>query len=210
MTALNDRSIRVSDRLRNGLAPVQQDVGLSETNATTIKEYVPNVVPGLFQTPPYAKALMAIIHGFYGIDRDIDDAVRARIERQQVLFDGKPIKIVFNESVLRNPPTGLSAPEMRAQVEKIASLLDLDHVIIGIVPLGTPMAVALPMNGYTLHEGIGPAGGRVIVSTVSSTLKLAEADDVELYRRHFDGLATTAVTGQAARALWARAANRWC
>jgi hypothetical protein len=50
--------------------------------------YEPGVIPGLFQTVDYARALMASVIAFHQMPDDLDAAVSARVQRQGVVYQG--------------------------------------------------------------------------------------------------------------------------
>jgi transcriptional regulator with XRE-family HTH domain len=75
--------------------------------ATSVWDFEPTVVPGLLQTPAYARALVLATHPL-ATDELIDDRVAARMERSQLLKDAtRPMYcVVVHETVLRVPVGG--------------------------------------------------------------------------------------------------------
>lgn len=69
-----------------------------EWTATAVRMYQPQLVPGLVQTPAYARAVLRA-----GRPDNLEDLVTARMERQRILTREKPARLwlVINESVLR-------------------------------------------------------------------------------------------------------------
>ena len=53
---------------------------------TRFRIYEHNVIPGLFQTPEYAAAMLSFWIEFLDTPNDLDEAVAARIRRQQVIY----------------------------------------------------------------------------------------------------------------------------
>lgn len=192
--------LRAVDRFREGAAAVQQEHRDAEADAVRIREFFPVLIPGLFQTPGYARAIFRILYGFLDVEKDIEAAVRKRMDRQKVLGTGKPIEIVMSESVLYATPKGLSRQDMRAQVERVLEISERHpHVHIGVIPIHTEFDL-LAMNGYTLRE-TSTATGQVVVEALSTTLKIDHPEDVSLYDRHFDRLLDGAACGRQARSL---------
>ena len=75
-----------------------------EAEATTVKEWQINVVPGLLQTERYARG---ILEGYREVTRIPTSAVDRRMEtrmiRQQVLTRDQPLELetILDESVMR-------------------------------------------------------------------------------------------------------------
>ena len=64
----------------------RQEQATAETDATQVIRGVETArIPGLFQTPDYARHTFAAAAEFHRAARDVDDAVRARMRRQQAL-----------------------------------------------------------------------------------------------------------------------------
>lgn len=75
-----------------------------EAEATTVKEWQINIVPGLLQTERYARG---ILEGYREVTRIPTSAVDRRMEtrmiRQQVLTRDQPLELetILDESVMR-------------------------------------------------------------------------------------------------------------
>lgn len=67
----------------------RQEQGLVETEQTKLLRAVEVIrIPGLFQTPEYARAVFTANAAFRDVPAaDIEDAVRARMRRQQALYE---------------------------------------------------------------------------------------------------------------------------
>src|ERR1044072_3439542 len=73
---------------RTGLRQLQES-GVSLYEQTRqFHVYCSNVVPGFFQTPGYATALLAAISKLRGTPDDVADAVAARMKRSHVIREG--------------------------------------------------------------------------------------------------------------------------
>ncbi|MBV9313059.1 MAG: helix-turn-helix transcriptional regulator [Pseudonocardia sp.] len=91
---------------RGGIAVAQAGITAEELAATRIVEFQPAIVPGLVQTPVYARELLSAPGGpvLLGADEvEIEGLVAARDRRQQQLLyaPGKRIQIVIGEAALR-------------------------------------------------------------------------------------------------------------
>ncbi|MYZ38603.1 MULTISPECIES: helix-turn-helix transcriptional regulator [unclassified Streptomyces] len=105
----------------------------AEATAVMIKEYAPALIPGLFQTPGYAKAVF-----YAGLPTATDDTVRerveARLERSGLLqHPTKPVVwAVLDEAVLRRVVGGPSV--MAEALRHIAALVRSRRIIVQVLP----------------------------------------------------------------------------
>ncbi|WP_255306023.1 helix-turn-helix transcriptional regulator [Streptomyces sp. Wb2n-11] len=109
------------------------DAAALESEALTISEYAPTLVPGLLQTEEYVRALMAPAAALI-LDHDMDTWARARAARA-ALLDGptRPVLwVVLHEAVLRIPVGG---PEVMArELEHIAELVRRGRILVQVLP----------------------------------------------------------------------------
>jgi len=121
----------------------QNYIGLEEA-ATTLRTYEIHFVPGLLQTPEYARAVLSsTVPPLRG--RDLDRAVTLRLTRQQVLEREEPLRVwaIVDESALRRRIG--KAGTHRAQLEHLLELAEQRGIAIQVLPTE---------NG--LHVGGGP------------------------------------------------------
>lgn len=105
----------------------------AEARATTIKEYAPQLIPGLLQTEAYARAVFREYQPT-AIESVIDELVAARLERAQLLADPTQpmLWVVLDEAVLRRQVGG---PEvMAAALRRIARLMAQHRIIVQVLP----------------------------------------------------------------------------
>jgi transcriptional regulator with XRE-family HTH domain len=116
-----------------------------EILASRLRSFEPMLIPGLLQTEAYARAILSTKVGMTA--EDLDEAVAARTERQQILTMGKPPEFwgILDEAVLRRP-VGTPAV-MRGQMRFLAEAARLPHVVIQVIPLTAGA-----------HEGLRGAG----------------------------------------------------
>ena len=85
-----------------GLRHLQESLVPLYEQTTRFRAYQSHVVPGLFQTPAYAAALLSAITAFRGIPDDSERAADARLERSRILYDqDHQLDFVIEEAVLR-------------------------------------------------------------------------------------------------------------
>lgn len=104
-----------------------------EEDASVINHYQSEMIPGLLQTEEYIRAMWADV-GAKLPDQTLEMAVRARLERQQVLTkpNAPQIGFVLSESaVLRMVGDGAI---MREQLEHAAAIADLPNVHLQVLP----------------------------------------------------------------------------
>jgi hypothetical protein len=166
-------------------------IGL-EAEASEIRAYEPELVPGLLQTEDYARAIIRL--GRPGdTDAEIDRRVGLRMTRQQVLDrDDPPImRVVLNEGAVRRLVGG---PEvMRAQLHKLADRRPRSNLLIQVLPFsaGEHPAMSGPFTILAFPE----EGDRGVVTleNMASTLSLEQEDDLRQYVRAFDFLQAAAL-----------------
>lgn len=186
-------------RLRSGHAALQAEFDALVRGATRIRNFQIMLIPGLLQTPDYARyrALEAVrLHGTPS--EGVNDTVAARMRRQEVLYDtGKTFEFVICEAALKY----LLCPEdvMRGQLDRLLGVLGLDHVSFGIIPPGRELAIA-PMAGFLVADDV------TVVETFTSSDTL-RGDESAKYGEIMDGLMAEAVTGNEARRLILAAAD---
>jgi transcriptional regulator with XRE-family HTH domain len=105
-----------------------------ETEATGIFNYEPLMIPGLLQTPEYAKAIIQATTAGLSAS-DIDRLVASRIARQVRLSHARPLKlhVIIEEGALMRP---LSDAHVRVrQLLHLASFATHPNVQIQILPI---------------------------------------------------------------------------
>lgn len=104
-----------------------------EALATKICDFAPALVPGLLQTPEYARAVTLAMNPFAS-DAYIEDKVSGRMERQRILSDAtRPVYwVILHEHVLRVPVGGAAA--MMWQLEHLAALASKRTVLVQVLP----------------------------------------------------------------------------
>jgi transcriptional regulator with XRE-family HTH domain len=103
-----------------------------EATADRCTTYEPRLVPGLLQTAEYARTRIAAEQ--WRSLKDVDECVRVRLERGQVLHVPNPGRFPFfiHEQALRFEVGG--AAIMQEQMIKLVLLAGLSHVTVRVVP----------------------------------------------------------------------------
>lgn len=163
-----------------------------EAHATRVRVFQPTVVPGLLQTPEYARAVFSI-----GRTRDVSAAVARRIERQQRLYEpGRRFVFLIAEQVLRWPLGGEQV--VAAQRDRIVSLSRLETVEVGVVPASSTSVAA--WHNFILWECPGEPP-RVTAELIDGEHDTSKDDAVAVYELVWQRLWDAAVVGDAAAEL---------
>jgi transcriptional regulator with XRE-family HTH domain len=157
-----------------------------EEQATRIHKWELRYIPGLLQTAEYARAVMRA-----GRPRDaadvIDEDVRARVDRQDILTRANPpfAWFVIDESVLYRPYGGPDV--MREQLKRLAEFADLPSVVLQAMPFTVtdhPGADGpLTILEFAGSPSVGYAEGRGSGRLIESPADVAQAiEAIDLVR----------------------------
>lgn len=174
----------------------------AEARAEAIREYAPQLVPGLLQTEAYARAVFRAYRPT-AVESVIDELVTTRLERAEILADPTSplLWVVLDEAVLRRAVGGPAV--MAVALRHISSLMRGHRVVAQVLPFTEGAHAALtgalklmsfsdaPQLAYVDGLGIGkleddPATVRqyelaydlVMASAVSPTASLALIESV--------------------------------
>jgi transcriptional regulator with XRE-family HTH domain len=195
----NLRSLRVEHaawrrQLRGGHAPKQRALIALEGSATLDRTFQPDLIPGLLQTPDYARHVFTALATLRDTPNDVEAAVRFRVQRQAVLYDRtKQFRFLLAEAALR---AQLGPPYVqRDQLDRLLVLTSLDTVELAVIPLEARLPVVMH-HGFSIEDE-----DLVLVETFSAELQLRDADDVALYSKIFELLWGAAQDGDRAAQL---------
>jgi transcriptional regulator with XRE-family HTH domain len=180
--------------LRTGLKPRQQEHIEWDQKTRLFRVFEATVIPGLLQTAEYARARFAEGIRRLKVPNDINEAVAARVQRQEILYrPDKRFHFVLTEAALR---FRLCPPEvMLGQLDRLISFSQLPNVRLGIIGFETQYATS-PWHGFWLYDN-----ERVLVETFSAALDLRQPQEIELYGNTFEQLAAVASYARSARAV---------
>ncbi|MCX4779771.1 helix-turn-helix domain-containing protein [Streptomyces sp. NBC_01264] len=118
---------------QSGHAEYFADVAEMEPFAETIEEWAPMLVPGLLQTPAYARALTRAAMP-RALDSEVEEKVQARVARAQLFRGEMPPSywVVLDESLIRRQVVPAGA--MAELLDHIASVVRTTRSILQIVP----------------------------------------------------------------------------
>ncbi|MFJ1975333.1 helix-turn-helix domain-containing protein [Streptomyces sp. NPDC087903] len=185
-------------QLAAGHRGVQERYVAEYRSTATVRGYEATVIPGLFQTPDYARHLLIHNAELMQSPHDTEDAVRARMKRQEVLYEAHRVfRVLIWEGALH----ALVCPHetMAGQLDRLVGLIGMSTVELGIVPFGVQLKLT-PKHGFWIFDE-----ERVIVETINTEFTLESGEDVALYGRVWGNLDEGAVYGPQAHRLIARA-----
>ncbi|MFI9584063.1 helix-turn-helix domain-containing protein [Streptomyces sp. NPDC052236] len=179
---------------RNGMRAAQERLIPQYADTALCRVYVSNVIPGFFQTPAYATALMRSITGFQGTPDDVAEAVAARVARSRFLYEGNHrFVVVMEESVLRYRLG--DAGTMTGQLSHLLTVMPLASVSLGVIPF-TAQRTVWPLEAFYLFDD-----RRVAVETLTAKIGVTQPRELADYARAFVELSKMTVYGDSARAL---------
>jgi hypothetical protein len=154
-----------------------------EDDASALRTYQPNLVPGLLQTERYAWELIETQS-----DLPLETVrrhARLRVMRQRVLSrDGAPrLAVILDEAVLRRP---VGAPAvMREQYGHLAQMAGTQGVTIQVLPFKAGARAAVGM-GFHIFEFTGGEPGVVEIELLDRVHFVAESREVASYATAFE------------------------
>ncbi|MFF3453133.1 helix-turn-helix domain-containing protein [Streptomyces sp. NPDC002730] len=184
---------------RRGHAGYFERVLDAEQHAENIEEWCPAVVPGLLQTPAYARRLVRVAHPL-ALGDEVDEKVNARMTRAR-LFEADHKKpeywAILHQSILQHPL--LPPEEMAVQLDRILELARRHRIIPQLLPWNRGV--------YPLMLG----GAKVMTFPDAPPLVYTESsysgdtiDDpalVKQYRKAYDRLRAAALPPEASLAM---------
>jgi transcriptional regulator with XRE-family HTH domain len=183
---------------RAGMRHFQDSVRPLYEQTLLFRVYETTFIPGLLNTAGYAAAIVGFWAGLMSLPADIETAVAARIDRQNILYTGgRRFVFVIEEQALRTRVGG--AEVMADQLGRLLALMSLPTVSLGIIP-DAGDRYALAQGSFWIFDET-----RVQVETVSAGLDITQPAEVNLYAQVFDLLQRSAVHGHGARELIRRA-----
>jgi hypothetical protein len=171
-------------------------VGL-ESAASKLRQYQPELVPGLLQTREYATAVLS--NRPDATDKETEKATAVRLERQGLLTRRIPaapiLDVILSEAVLRRP---IRPP--RAMVEQLQHLVytsvTLANVTLRVLPLSVGPTVASEAGAFTIldfpEDGAEPS--TVYQEGPTGALYLDKPNEVATYGAIWNALADLALS----------------
>lgn len=172
-----------------------------EQAASLIRSYECQFLPGLLQTPDYARQVVRLAH--HG-DAEVERRVELRVRRQALLDapDAPLLWVVIDEAVLARPLTG--PRQHRAQLEHLLeqSARPGVHLQVASFASGGHPAAGGPFSILRFAEPTLP--DLVYLEQLTSALYLDKREQVERYAAVMDRLCAGVLDPEDSRALLVR------
>jgi transcriptional regulator with XRE-family HTH domain len=183
-----------------GQAGVQQDFDALVRESARIRDFETLTIPGLLQTPDYAR--VTVLEAMHRAESDpdkVDEAVAARMQRQTVLYDtSKTFEFAIMQAALDYPRC--EPDVMAGQVDRLSSLIGMSNVTFGIITPGIVLPLT-PLVGFLMCDDT------TVIERFTGDNWLTGPESAK-HGEIFDDLMALAVTGDEARRLLAAAAVR--
>jgi transcriptional regulator with XRE-family HTH domain len=168
-------------------------VGLEE-EATSLSYYQSAAVPGLLQTPGYARALHESALPALTSER-IERMIEVRVKRQQLLAKDPPLKVraVLDEAVLHRVVGG--ATVMKEQLDQLNEVAMMQHVTIQVIPFSVGAHPAMEST-FNILDFQGQASSVVYVEGLIGFMYLEKPQDISRYQAVFRRLCDQALSPQ--------------
>jgi transcriptional regulator with XRE-family HTH domain len=164
-----------------------------EAEASTISDFQSSVVPGLLQTPDYARA------GHQGAlprlrPEEIERQIEAKLTRQRILTQPNPPRFmaVLDEAVLHRATGGPRV--IAAQLDWLVEVARLPNVTIQAIPFSAGAHPGVESNFNILELPAAP--GVVYVEGLVGPTYLEKPEDLTRYHRVFEHLQNIALSPQ--------------
>ena len=174
--------------LANGFKPLHEGLSAEIERTSEMWIWEESVVPGLLQTPEYARHVVQRYSELLGGANDVEAAVRSRAQRQEWLYrPGRRLHALMWEAALRSlicPPSVLAA-----QLDRLTGMIGMDTVELGIIPFTASVKI-VPANGFWVLDD-----RLVVAEDWHAELWLDDADNIALYSKVWRTLRESAVYG---------------
>lgn len=176
-----------------------------EATAAQLWMFEHSLVPGLLQTPDYARAILAVQPNV--TSDELHEMVVARLDRQGILNSTSPplLWVVLDEAVLHRQIGG--AKVMSDQLMHLADMADQPNVTISVIPAATGAHSGL-LGAFAIAE-TADAGRAAYLETATEGLLVENPAAVAEVMLAFDTLRSEALPRGASRDLILKEAEQW-
>lgn len=172
-----------------------------EEEARAVRAWEQELVPGLLQTPEYARAYLRAAWPA-GTAGQIDRQVEVRMERQEILTRPDPppprFSVVISEGALRRPVGGHEV--MRGQLEHLMRPRDRANVSVQVLPFDAGVHPAM-VGPFAMLAFPDPDDlGIVYVENATGALFLEEPAEIRAYDEIWGALQASALSADDSQA----------
>ncbi|OXM71703.1 helix-turn-helix domain-containing protein [Amycolatopsis vastitatis] len=178
---------------------------VTETQATEIIEFEPQIIPGILQIEDYARAVFR----WFGLrdETGIDVRVQARLRRQKLLRRRDPPRFTFYIQEAALQAKVANDQVMHEQILHLLLTSSFEHCVIRVVPEAACPAGVLGVGFRIMRYNEAPVVAYVENQTAS--LFLEDPADLEVYRHVLKRLAGHALDGGQSREWLAALASEY-
>nr|MDT0660882.1 helix-turn-helix transcriptional regulator [Micromonospora sp. DSM 115978] len=181
----------------------QRTVADLEHGASSIRQYQSTLLPGLLQTPDYAR-----YRAEFGGAQDVEATVRGRMRRQALLTDAEALSytIIAEEQVVRR----LAVPPqvMLDQLQHLLTVSDRPAISLRILPVDGRLGDGyLPRSPFALYDHAGGDPVVAVIDTVDQDLVDPDPGTTARYAQLFDRLCVAALSEEDSAKLIQEVAN---
>jgi transcriptional regulator with XRE-family HTH domain len=165
-------------------------VGL-EADAVSVKNYQSILIPGLLQTPDYARAVNEAVIPQPDPER-LEEQTEVRLRRQERLTQDPPLRfgVILDEAALHRVIGGPAV--MEAQLRHLVELSQLPNVTLQVIPFSAGAHPAMDST-FIILEFADAVPGLVYVEGLVGWVYMKRSRDVDRYMRVFERLCDVAL-----------------
>lgn len=184
------------------VSPYAGDFVRLEQDSSGIRTFQPIVIPGLLQTPEYARAVMESIRS--DPPRDVDRDVAFRMARQEVLTrpDAARLSAVIGEAALRQRCGGDEV--LHGQLRHLLEMSEWDNITVRVLPFAATRQPSA--NGAFTLLDVEPGRFTIaVIEAVDRSLFLEDDTDVARHSMIYEDLCGLGLAEAESRAMIERA-----
>jgi hypothetical protein len=168
-------------------------VGL-EAEAATLSDFCCTTVPGLLQTPAYARAMHKAGVPEIAPER-IEEYIEVRLTRQRLLSRDPPLQFVavLDEAMLLRAVGGPAV--MAEQLDRLITAARMPNITIRVIANEAGAHAAMESN-FSILEFSGNASSVVYVEGLVGRIYLERSQDIARYSEVFESLQRVALSQQ--------------
>lgn len=176
---------------RVGLWRARAELKALAESSTTVRQFLPVMPSGLLQTSAYARAaLTPVVEGRPALD--VERAVHARLERQEVLNDEtRQFHFLLTEQAiwLKRAPTSVMIGQLRHMVE----VAERPNIHLIVLPARVQLG-ASPMSIFAIYDK-----RLVLIELFSGGVALRDPQEITYHLNLFEYFNDRAVSGEEAQ-----------
>jgi hypothetical protein len=181
-------------KMRSGMKHFQDRYLPLYEQTTHFRAYETTYIPDMLSTAGYTTGILRFWTGLLSLSSDVDAAVAARMQRQNLLYaGGRRFEIVIEEQALLTQVG--DADIMAGQLDRLLAMLSSPVLTLGVIPARASRH-ALAQGSFWIFDE-----ARVQVETVSALVAVTQPAEIGLYMQVFQLLQRSAVYGRGAREL---------